>query len=715
MRCAAIGREDGCRAMVRRTAAPSNDSDSEGKRAAVGERGSRTRRTASRARSRARSKSTLPARGRAKIPGLGLTVPSPIPARVYKRWIFVSVMVTLLVSWLSFPYWLDTDMVPAKLGKLSEYLFESALFKLLPDGGLFKDDFLGNITSILGPFWKSEYESLESPGRILRTRGAAARYPVLLIPGITSTGLELWEGHECAQSYFRQRLWGTLTMMRVMVLDSVCWLQHLKLNATTGSDPAHIKLRPAQGLEAADFILPGFWVWGRMIENFAELGYDHNNLVMAAYDWRLDIINLEARDHYFSRLKAQIELLVKTRGEKIVSVSHSLGALVWLYFLKWVESDLSGGDNPGGVVGGRGGRDWVERHVHATVSIGAPHLGVPKAISMIISGEMRDTAQMGKLESFLLEMLMSKRERLSLFRTWPGGFAMLPKGGDLFWGNGTAGTLVDLEEEEGSRLGYGLVHLGEEDAAKMELKPMYTTRDVDGLLDQFIPPGIRERIRLAYSNSSTGIASPAQARQNERDPTSWTNPLQVPLPRAPSMKMYCLYGFGKDTERGYEYESVPPGQWGPMSSPETLTAEEIAELQSSDDVDKLLIRIKLRLEAENLDRRLYKGIYHVDGDGTVPTLSNGFMCTWGWRKWRHLNPANLTTIVREYRDEPASRLGTIRGGPKTGEHVDILGNHELTMDILKIVSGFEEGEEAVADRIESNILKMVERLDLPSF
>jgi len=67
-------------------------------------------------------------------------------------------------------------------------------------------------------------------------------------------------------------------MLRMMLLYRECWLNHLCLNGTTGLDPEGIKIRAAQGLEAADFILPGFWVWGRIIENLAEIGYDHNNL-----------------------------------------------------------------------------------------------------------------------------------------------------------------------------------------------------------------------------------------------------------------------------------------------------------------------------------------------------------------------------------------------------------------------------------------------------
>lgn len=635
-----------------------------------------------------------------KLPALPVIV-----ARVYKRWIAVSVVLTLVFAWFVFPLIIDRQMMPAKLSQLSEFLFETSLLKLMPAGGIFSgDDFLGNITSILQPFWKSEYDDLSSPGRLLRAKGVRGKYPVLMIPGITSTGLELWEGQACAQSFFRQRLWGTLTMMRFMIMDGACWMQHLKLNSSTGGDPEGIKLRPAQGLEAADFILPGFWVWARIIENLAEIGYDHNNLQMAAYDWRLDIVQLERRDHYFSRLKAQIELLVKTRGQKVVILSHSLGGIIWLYFQKWVESNVVTEQ----VQGGGGGPTWIDRHVHAVASIGAPYLGLPKAVCMTISGEMRDTAQMGKFETFLLDMLMNKKERLGLFRTWLGGYAMLPKGGNLIWGS-TQGNVVDAP----SGVAYGVIHfnettssrglreaeeVNEEEARKSPSrkratppsslkKDTYTVDDLKEILEAFLPPPAYERVKQAYAWE--GIAKNAQeVAANEANPATWTNPLLSALPRAPNLKIYCLYGVGKDTERGYEYEAVPLEQWSDlhaqMAAADNLTA--LHESQRSDEIKEVLLRYKLDLEKANSSHRLYTGIYHVDGDGTVPTLSNGYMCAHGWRHYRHLNPANVTVVAREYLHEPSAGLVDLRGGPRTSEHVDILGNHEMTMDILKIVS-----------------------------
>lgn len=45
-------------------------------------------------------------------------------------------------------------------------------------------------------------------------------------------------------------------MLRMLFLDKNCWLEHIKLNQSSGLDPEGIKIRAAQGLEAADFFMP---------------------------------------------------------------------------------------------------------------------------------------------------------------------------------------------------------------------------------------------------------------------------------------------------------------------------------------------------------------------------------------------------------------------------------------------------------------------------
>jgi phospholipid:diacylglycerol acyltransferase len=44
--------------------------------------------------------------------------------------------------------------------------------------------------------------------------------------------------------------------------------------------------------------------------------------------------------------------------------------------------------------------------------------------------------------------------------------------------------------------------------------------------------------------------------KTDKLPTSWSNPLEATLPNAPDMKIYCLYGVGKSTERSYSYNRM---------------------------------------------------------------------------------------------------------------------------------------------------------------
>lgn len=54
-----------------------------------------------------------------------------------------------------------------------------------------------------------------------------------------------------------------------MIGIGVGWLQ----------DPSGIKLRAALGLEAVDYFIQGYWVWSKMVEALADVGYDSNTLV----------------------------------------------------------------------------------------------------------------------------------------------------------------------------------------------------------------------------------------------------------------------------------------------------------------------------------------------------------------------------------------------------------------------------------------------------
>lgn len=97
------------------------------------------------------------------------------------------------------------------------------------------------------------------PGAALAAAGLKAHHPIVIVPGIVSTGLEVWQGRDCTNGLFRQRIWGSTVMVRTILLGAACWADHMRLNYSTGLDPDGIKVRAAEGIEAADYLLPGFW------------------------------------------------------------------------------------------------------------------------------------------------------------------------------------------------------------------------------------------------------------------------------------------------------------------------------------------------------------------------------------------------------------------------------------------------------------------------
>lgn len=90
------------------------------------------------------------------------------------------------------------------------------------------------------------------------------------------------------------------------------------------------------------------------------------------YDWRLPIPVMQTRDGYFTRLKTEVEMQLQQQRIKPVLVSHSYGALVTMAFMNWVE-----GQQPG----------WVDKHLHGYLNLAGPLLGLPKAVSPLLSGE----------------------------------------------------------------------------------------------------------------------------------------------------------------------------------------------------------------------------------------------------------------------------------------------------------------------------------------
>ncbi|KAK5995772.1 Phospholipid:diacylglycerol acyltransferase [Cladobotryum mycophilum] len=508
----------------------------------------------------------------------------------------------------------------------------------------------------------TSYDSF-SVGLKARSEGLYAHHPMIMIPGVISTGLESWGTANISRPYFRKRLWGSWTMMRALVMDKENWKKHIMLDKRTGLDPPLVKLRAAQGFDATDFFITGYWIWSKIFENLATIGYDPTNSFTAAYDWRLSYPNLEVRDQYFSRLKSYIETAVAFEGRKAVLASHSMGSQVMFYFFHWVESDK----------GGRGGKDWVDRHVDSWINISGCMLGAVKDLTAVLSGEMRDTAQLNALAMYGLEKFLSKEERAEIFRAMPGLSSMLPLGGNAIWGdlNGAP------DDQPGQISTYGAL-------LNFRVGSNWTTPDrnltVDTSMDYLFnttEAWYTNQIKRSYSRGVAHTAAEIEANGN--DPSKWINPLETRLPKAPNLKIYCFYGVGKPTERAYYYRA--PDQ------PATTS-------------------LNITIDTGFTEGEVDHGVILGEGDGTVNLLSTGYMCNRGWQMKRY-NPAKIPITVVEMPHEP-DRFSP-RGGRNTADHVDILGRENLNELILRVAAG--KGE-TITDYVVSNIREYADKVKI---
>lgn len=261
------------------------------------------------------------------------------------------------------------------------------------------------------------------------------------------------------------------------------------------------------------------------MENLATIGYDPTNSFTAAYDWRLSYANLEVRDQYFTRLMSYIETAYKTSNKKAVIVSHSMGAQVMFYFFHWVAAPNGGG----------GGDDWVEKYVDSWINISGCMLGAVKGLPAVLSGEMKDTAQLNEFAVYGLEKFLSREERVEIFRAMPGISSMLPIGGDAVWGNATWAP----DDLPGQKVSYGQLLNFKHYNGSSEYKNL-TMEESLSYLYNTSEQWYVDQLKGSYSH---GVAhTTAEVEANEKDPRKWINPLETRLPLAPSLKIYCFYG-----------------------------------------------------------------------------------------------------------------------------------------------------------------------------
>ncbi|KAK8516294.1 hypothetical protein V6N12_068904 [Hibiscus sabdariffa] len=119
--------------------------------------------------------------------------------------------------------------------------------------------------------------------------------------------------------------------------------------------------------------------------------------------------NTEIQDHSLSRLKSKIELMCRGNGyNKVVVVPHSIG----------------------------GGPGWCAKHIKVIMNIRPTFLGVPKAVSIILSAEGKDDAYIRAMALDLGILRLQALEHITqVSRTWDSLVSLVPKGGETIWGN----------------------------------------------------------------------------------------------------------------------------------------------------------------------------------------------------------------------------------------------------------------------------------------
>jgi len=158
------------------------------------------------------------------------------------------------------------------------------------------------------------------------------------------------------------------------------WIRHISLSPRDlKSDPPGMKVRPLSGLEGVDYLTSdaltrfGTFVWAPVIKVLKRHGYEEGtNLEAASYDWRLSPKHLEERDGYFTNTMKKIEEMHDRTGLPVVLVCHSLGCRVAQHLLAFAHA-----------------RDdaWCDKHVHAYMPVGAPHLGAPFTLRSLVTGD----------------------------------------------------------------------------------------------------------------------------------------------------------------------------------------------------------------------------------------------------------------------------------------------------------------------------------------
>jgi hypothetical protein len=184
------------------------------------------------------------------------------------------------------------------------------------------------------------------------------RPPIFLLPGLASTRLVAWKLKKCSGAFstdikVQDNVWLNINLLIQMGTINVdCMKECLKLGlnqSDTDDWEMGCKLRPDEGLDAIASLAPGGigsnmliggtnTVYAWLVQWLADnLGYDVTNILGLPYDWRLSPNRMEERDGFLTMTRKRIEAAVATNGQPGIMVAHSMGNVVFRYFLEWLR------------------------------------------------------------------------------------------------------------------------------------------------------------------------------------------------------------------------------------------------------------------------------------------------------------------------------------------------------------------------------------------
>lgn len=186
--------------------------------------------------------------------------------------------------------------------------------------------------------------------------------------------------------------------------------------------------------------------------------------------------------------------------------------------------------------------------------------------------------------------------------------------------------------------------------------------------------------------------------------------------------MYCEYGVGLPTERAYIYTRDESSAATEAQQARFERSQEKSKKDSNGNKNKKKKRQRelstvhhsefgnIDVDVHTSDSSIRYGVLDGEGDGTVPLLSLGYPCVKLWKGTTAHNPGGVRVVTREVHHNPSTnKVRDLRGGPATAEHVDIMGNHQVIDDLLKIAAD-QAGD--IQDRVVSDIETYANRIHL---